>query len=141
MIVNVWLIAKQGEPRVYTRTLQPAEDQVAAFRKDGFKLFRVEVHMPVDWDDVDEVLDAFQVELVEAEEVGQPEVVSSPRRALERSAEPERKVIYCPKCNARHYDEFDPVTEINWATRLHRKHLCGECKHIWQEADHYTVGV
>ncbi len=48
MLINVWLIYKQGEDRVYTSTRQPAQDQVQAFRRDGFQLYRAEVQLPVD---------------------------------------------------------------------------------------------
>lgn len=128
MIVNVWLVYKRGEPRVYTWTFLPAEDQVAIFRKDGFKIFRAEVDLPVD----DETI-VIEADAREAPLVTKPVFVPGP--------EPEQKRIYCPQCNTRHYDEYDPDTEINWATRPHRKHLCAKCKHVWQEAEHFTVGV
>ena len=51
MIVNVWLFAKEGSDRVYTRTVQPDEGQVAILRKDGFKVYRAVIHLPVDFDD------------------------------------------------------------------------------------------
>lgn len=50
MLVNVWLVHKRGEPRIYTWTFLPTEDQLAIFRKDGFKIFRAEIELPVDED-------------------------------------------------------------------------------------------
>jgi hypothetical protein len=48
MIVNVWLIYKAGEPRVYTCAYQPAADQAACFKRDGFTIYRAEISLPVD---------------------------------------------------------------------------------------------
>lgn len=137
MIVNVWLVYKAGEPRIYTRTLQPDADQVAAYRRDGFHLFRAQVYLPVDG-----ATHALKVTpaTLELEPVVEAPLVPNMRMRLVEK-EPEHKMIYCPNCNTRHYDEYDPVNNINWATRPHRKHLCAKCKHVWQEAEHNTVGV
>ena len=43
--------------------------------------------------------------------------------------------IKCPKCGEHHIDEGI------WAKRLHRKHQCQKCDHIWQPFDGYTFGV
>lgn len=48
MIVNVWLIYKTGEDRVYTRTTEPDEAQKSAYRHNGFQIFRASVLLPVD---------------------------------------------------------------------------------------------
>lgn len=53
MIVNVWLIAKKGEDRVYTRTTQPDETQVKAYKEAGFKVYRAAILMPTTFDDDD----------------------------------------------------------------------------------------
>lgn len=47
MIVNVWLVYKRGEPRTYTWTTLPSEDQIRIFRKDGFQIFKAEIELPV----------------------------------------------------------------------------------------------
>lgn len=43
--------------------------------------------------------------------------------------------IDCPKCGLHHVDKGE------WAKRLHRKHLCEGCGHIWQPHEGYTFGV
>ena len=48
---------------------------------------------------------------------------------------PIRLVIQCPKCGVPHIDRDE------WRTRLHKKHLCEGCTHVWQPALEYTVGV
>ena len=40
MRVNVWLVYKANEPRIYTRTEEPSADQKAAYKLEGFQLFR-----------------------------------------------------------------------------------------------------
>lgn len=142
MIVNVWLIYKPGEPRIYTRTFQPDPDQVEAYRRDGFQLFRAQVYLPVDGATrrLDVTPATLELEPVVEPPIGVPltNVWTAP---LPKEPEPEQMKIYCPVCTTRHYDEHDPDTGINWATRPHRKHLCANCKHVWQEAEHNTIGV
>jgi len=132
VIVNVWLVYKAGEPRVYTWTFLPSEDQLAIFRKDGFKIYRAELDVPVDGDTV---VVSGKAQLVVEKSVVVPFGLQG------KIPEPEQMKIYCPVCNERHYDEYDPTTDINWATRPHRKHLCAKCNHVLQEAEHNTVGV
>lgn len=43
-------------------------------------------------------------------------------------------VLHCPKCGAIHLDEGE------WAKRLHHKHLCLYCNHIWK-LDSYVFGI
>ena len=43
--------------------------------------------------------------------------------------------IDCPKCGEHHIDKGE------WAKRLHRKHQCEKCNHIWKPYDHYTFGI
>lgn len=44
--------------------------------------------------------------------------------------------IHCPQCGMLHVDQDE------WATtRLHRKHLCHGCKHIWAPYPVTTTGV
>lgn len=45
-----------------------------------------------------------------------------------------KDVIYCPKCGKIHIDEGE------WSKRLHHKHLCLHCKHVW-ELDEYIFGI
>ena len=52
MMVSIWLIYKKGEPRVYTTSLQPPDDQADRFRKDGFKIYRAEVWVPTEDDTI-----------------------------------------------------------------------------------------
>ena len=47
MRVNVWLIYKKDEPRVYTRTTQPSDEQAAQWRKEGFKIYRGVLLLPL----------------------------------------------------------------------------------------------
>jgi hypothetical protein len=42
--------------------------------------------------------------------------------------------LFCPKCDKQHIDEGE------WAKRLHHKHLCLFCNHMW-ELDRYIFGV
>lgn len=46
LCVNVWLVYKAGEPRVYSRTTEPDADQRAAYRRDGFKIYKTCVFLP-----------------------------------------------------------------------------------------------
>lgn len=44
--------------------------------------------------------------------------------------------IRCPQCSLLHVDQDE------WATtRVHRKHLCHGCNHVWQPYPAYTIGV
>lgn len=42
--------------------------------------------------------------------------------------------IYCPKCATRHIDSG------SWAKRLHHKHLCESCDHVWK-LDEFVFGI
>jgi predicted RNA-binding Zn-ribbon protein involved in translation (DUF1610 family) len=42
--------------------------------------------------------------------------------------------LFCPHCGVQHIDKGE------WATRLHHKHLCASCGHIWRE-ETYFVGA
>lgn len=44
-------------------------------------------------------------------------------------------ILFCPVCTAQHLDVGE------WATRLHRTHLCLDCGHLWRPSEDYTVGV
>jgi len=46
-----------------------------------------------------------------------------------------RSDIDCPECGEHHIDKAE------WSKRLHRKHQCEKCNHIWQPYDHYTFGI
>ena len=46
-----------------------------------------------------------------------------------------RNDIDCPECSFHHIDKDD------WSKRLHRKHLCEQCGHIWQPEEGYTFGI
>jgi hypothetical protein len=48
MIVNVWLIYKAGEPRVYSWTVEPSREQKTAFLQQGFTIFRANIDLPID---------------------------------------------------------------------------------------------
>jgi hypothetical protein len=147
----VWLIYRAGADRVFTSTVQPTVEQRAAYRRDGFDLFRAQVYLPVDGATQALEITPATVEMAAGAEWPRPSLVPDQPRVLtpairllqppERQPEPERKIILCPNCNERHYDDFDPETGIDWSVRPHRKHLCLRCKHVWQEADHYTTGV
>lgn len=52
---------------------------------------------------------------------------------------PVRMILHCPKCITQHVDKDEG--NIDWTKRLHRKHLCHNCGHIWKVANVYTVGV
>ena len=43
--------------------------------------------------------------------------------------------IECPACYLPHIDRGE------WATRLHKKHLCEHCGKVWQPYTAYTVGI
>lgn len=45
-----------------------------------------------------------------------------------------KKVLHCPKCLKQHIDEGE------WSKRLHHKHLCLHCGHLW-ELEEYVFGV
>ncbi len=53
MIVSVWLTHKPGEHRIYTTTVCPSEQQMDAFKRDGFTTFEARVVLPIH--DEDEV--------------------------------------------------------------------------------------
>lgn len=42
--------------------------------------------------------------------------------------------LFCPLCDEQHIDEGE------WATRVHHRHLCAFCGHVW-DAGHYCFGV
>lgn len=46
MMVQVWLIYKKGEPRVYTRTTEPDEFLAKEWKRQGFKLYRGNMFIP-----------------------------------------------------------------------------------------------
>lgn len=46
-----------------------------------------------------------------------------------------RLPLRCPACAWPHHDKDE------WATKLHRKHLCERCQHLWTPAEIPTVGV
>jgi hypothetical protein len=52
MMINIWIIYRADSDRPYTRTVQPSESQVAAYRKEGFEIFRAQVNLPVDTETV-----------------------------------------------------------------------------------------
>ncbi len=123
LIVNVWLIYKAGEPRVYTSTYRPADDQVACFERDGFKLFRAEVNLPVD--------DALPITV-------------TAKKVSTSGRPPIRMTIHCPVCSFQHIDRIDATTGIDWSKTPHRTHLCSHCGHKWRpelDGHEYTVGV
>jgi hypothetical protein len=48
MMINIWVIYRADGDRPYTRTTQPSDSQMAAYRKEGFEIFRAQVNLPVD---------------------------------------------------------------------------------------------
>lgn len=44
-------------------------------------------------------------------------------------------VLFCPKCACQHIDKGE------WATKLHRTHLCDRCGHEWMPSAFPTFGV
>jgi hypothetical protein len=55
-------------------------------------------------------------------------------------------IIFCTTCGAQHVDKVDPETGIDWSQRLHKRHLCSNCKAVffpsgWENTEHFTVGV
>lgn len=44
-------------------------------------------------------------------------------------------ILPCPKCGKKHVDEGE------WATKLHRTHLCAFCRLAFRPAHVSTVGV
>ena len=42
--------------------------------------------------------------------------------------------IHCPKCGEQHIDEGE------FARRLHHKHLCTSCGHVWR-LEEFVFGV
>ncbi len=43
--------------------------------------------------------------------------------------------LNCPACGEQHIDRGE------WATRLHKTHLCEKCGHLWRPFAFATVGV
>jgi len=62
-------------------------------------------------------------------------MISVQLRSVLRIVKPKRLKLTCPKCHHPHVDAGE------WATRLHRKHLCEACDHVWQPSGEWTVGV
>lgn len=60
--VNVWLVYKKDEPRTYTRTTEPTDELIKSWRADGFRIYRVVVHVPTG-DNVDGVRHAMAEEV------------------------------------------------------------------------------
>lgn len=53
-----------------------------------------------------------------------------------KNSKPVPTTIYCPKCSTQHVDRDE------WATtRVHCKHLCESCGHVWMPYEVSTVGV
>lgn len=52
---------------------------------------------------------------------------------------PTPMLLFCPVCQFQHIDEDEG--DIDWRTRLHRKHLCKKCGGEFKPANIYTVGV
>lgn len=48
---------------------------------------------------------------------------------------PKPMLLDCPKCGSQHVDRDE------WATRVHRTHLCAHCWYQWQPHEFATVGV
>lgn len=46
-----------------------------------------------------------------------------------------RTDIECPECGEHHVDRDE------WSKRLHKKHLCERCGHVWQPHEGYTFGI
>jgi len=44
-------------------------------------------------------------------------------------------LLFCPKCNKQHIDKDE------WATKLHKTHLCAHCGHKWKPLHVPSVGV
>ncbi len=58
--------------------------------------------------------------------------------AVERTrtaATPVPMILHCPACRLQHVDKDE------WATKLHRTHLCAGCGNKWRPAAIATVGV
>lgn len=68
MRVNVWLIYKKGEDRVYTRTTEPPDDLAEGWRREGFRIYRGVLLLPLADDTLvdDVVTAAVDVESVDA---------------------------------------------------------------------------
>lgn len=62
-------------------------------------------------------------------------MISVQVRGVLRLVKPKRMKLTCPKCQEQHVDAGE------WATRLHRKHKCESCDHVWQPSEKWTVGV
>jgi hypothetical protein len=48
---------------------------------------------------------------------------------------PKEMLLHCPACGKQHLDEGV------WRHRVHRKHLCQHCGHLWRPFEFPTVGV
>ena len=62
-------------------------------------------------------------------------VMTSPYVASKESQTPVALGLWCPKCGTRHFDRGE------WATRLHKTHLCESCGNEWRPYEYPTVGV
>jgi hypothetical protein len=47
--------------------------------------------------------------------------------------------LFCPQCKHQHVDKDEG--DIDWTMRIHKKHLCAACGHIWRPYPVSTVGV
>ena len=54
---------------------------------------------------------------------------------IENAAKPIPMFLTCPSCMEQHIDRDE------WATRLHKTHLCETCGHEWRPANIPTIGV
>ncbi len=52
-----------------------------------------------------------------------------------QAAKPIPMILFCPSCGEQHIDEGE------WATKLHKTHLCQHCECEWRPANVATVGV
>ena len=47
MIATVWLMHKPGADRLYTTTVCPDRAQLDAYKRDGYKVFRASILLPI----------------------------------------------------------------------------------------------
>jgi hypothetical protein len=64
-----------------------------------------------------------------------PREIDDPSRYKGGQVVPTPMELFCPKCEVQHIDSGE------WATKLHRTHLCAGCGHLWRPSEHPTVGV